>query len=98
MRKRIIYILILLCFLVTIHRCLWIYEEISSIEYLLNERIKIMNGFLYGDKDIINMNDIKQQLSNIEAEKLLINDVDILCKVIDNPTDYELALSVKVEK
>ena len=74
------------------------HKEISSIEYLLNERIEIMNDFLYGSKNINDMKYLKENLSKIEAEKLLNNDVDILFKVIDNPTDYELALNVKVDK
>jgi hypothetical protein len=71
------------------------YEEIDSIEYLLNERIEVMNEFLYGYKD---MGKLEKKLEKIEAENLLENDLDILYKVIDNPTDYELALSVEVDK
>jgi len=71
------------------------HEEIKDIDYLLNQRIVIMNDFLYGYKD---MKLLKQKLDNIEAEKLLENDLDILFKVIDCPTDYELAMNVKVEK
>lgn len=71
------------------------HEEISGMEYLLNERIEIMNEFLYGYKD---MNSLEGKLNKIEAERLLKNDLDILYKVIDNPTDYELAVNVKVDK
>lgn len=71
------------------------YEEIESIEYLLNERINVMNEFLYGYKD---MDSLEIKLDKIEAENLLKNDMDILYKVIDNPTDYELALNVQVDK
>lgn len=71
------------------------YEEIDSIEYLLNERIEIMNEFLYGYKD---MEKLEEKLDKIEAENLLENDLDILYKVIDSPTDYELALNVKVDQ
>jgi hypothetical protein len=71
------------------------YEEIDSIEYLLNERIEVMNEFLYGYKD---MGKLEEKLEKIEAENLLENDLDILYKVIDCPTDYELALSVEVDK
>ena len=74
------------------------HKEIASIEYLLNERIEIMNDFLYGSKNVDDMKVLKENLSVIEANKLLDNDVDILYKVIDNPTDYELALNVKVDK
>ena len=71
------------------------HEEISSIEYLLNQRIEIMNEFLYGYKD---MKELEDKLDDIEAENLLENDLAILNKVIDNPTDYELAQSEKVDK
>jgi hypothetical protein len=71
------------------------YEEIDSIEYLLNERIEVMNEFLYGYKD---MGKLEEKLEKIEAENLLENDLDILYKVIDSPTDYELAVSVEVDK
>lgn len=71
------------------------YEEIDSIEQLLNQRIVIMNEFLYGIKD---MENLEEKLDNIEAENLLINDLDILRKVMDSPTDYELAMSVEVDE
>lgn len=70
-------------------------EETDSIEYLLNERIKIINEFLYGSND---MNILTNKLSEIESENLLSNDLDILYKVIDSPTDYELAMCVKIHK
>lgn len=71
------------------------HKEINSIEYLLNERIKIINEFLYGYKDI---DRLEKKLNKIESDNLLQNDLDILCKVIDCPTDYELAMNVKVNK
>lgn len=74
------------------------YKEISDIEYLLNERIVVMNDFLYGEKNANDMNKLKENLEKIEAENLLTNDIDILYKVIDNPTDYELALNVKIDE
>lgn len=95
MKKRFIYIMVLL--LLFSYNSIGAYEyhdEIDDIEYLLNERIVIMNGFLYGVKD---MESLKKELSKIETEKLLENDIDVLSKIIDNPTDYELAMSVKTE-
>ncbi|MGB4438185.1 MAG: hypothetical protein WBJ13_02950 [Sedimentibacter sp.] len=96
MKNRFIYIMIIsLLFSYNSIDNYQYYEEIESIEYLLNERIVIMNEFLYGYK---NMNSLENKLDKIEAENLLKNDLDILYKVIDNPTDYELALNVQVDK
>lgn len=96
MKKRFIYIMLaLLLFSYNSISAYEYHEEISDIEYLLNERIKIMNEFLYGYKD---MDSLEDKLDDIEAEKLLENDLGILSKVIDNPTDYELAMNVKVDK
>lgn len=96
MKKRFILImLVLLLFSYNSISAYEYHEEISDIEYLLNERIKIMNDFLYGYKD---MDSLEDKLNDIEAGKLLENDIGILSKVIDNPTDYELAMSVKVDK
>lgn len=74
------------------------YKEIETLEYLLNQRICIMNGFLYGSKEDSDVEKLNLDLSQIETGTLLSNDLDILYKVIDNPTDYELAMSVNVEK
>ncbi len=96
MRKRFIFTLILL--LIFSYTSINGYEyqkERDTIEYLLNERIKIMNEFLYGYKDMM---DLKTKLKRIERDNLLENDLSILYKVIDCPTDYELAMSVKVHK
>lgn len=71
------------------------HEEINTIEYLLNERIKVINEFLYGYQD---MDRLERKLNEIELDNLLENDLDILCKVIDCPTDYELAMDVKIHK
>ena len=54
-----------------------------------------MNEFLYGYKD---MDSLKEKLSKIESGNLLQNDLDILYKVMDSPTDYELAMNVKVHE
>ena len=71
------------------------HKEIETVEYLLNERIKIINEFLYSCQD---MERLEKKLNEIESGNLLQNDLDILCKVIDCPTDYELAMNVKVHK
>ena len=96
MKKRfIIAMIVLLLFSYTSINGYEYHKETDTIEYLLNERIKIMNEFLYGYKD---MEHLKGKLSKIESKNLLQNDLDILYKVIDSPTDYELAMNVKVDK
>ncbi|WP_312831624.1 hypothetical protein [Sedimentibacter saalensis] len=96
MRNRFIFIMLIsLLFSYNSFGYYQYYEEIDSIEYLLNERIEVMNEFLYGYKD---MGKLEEKLEKIEAENLLENDLDILYKVIDSPTDYELALSVEIDK
>lgn len=96
MKKRFIFTMILLLiFSYTSINGYEYSEETDSIEYLLNERIKIINEFLYGSND---MNILTNKLSEIESENLLSNDLDILYKVIDSPTDYELAMGVKIHK
>ncbi len=71
------------------------HNEINTIEYLLNERIKVINEFLYSCQD---MDTLEKKLSKIESDNLLENDLDILNKVIDCPTDYELAMNVEIQK
>lgn len=96
MKKRFIFTMILL--LLFSYNSINGYEyhkEINTIEYLLNERIKIINEFLYGCQDL---DRLKEKLNKIESDNLLQNDLDILCKVIDCPTDYELAMNVKIQK
>lgn len=96
MKKRFIYLMIFtMLFSYISIGGLEYHHEINSIEYLLNQRIEIMNEFLYGIKD---MNLLNEKLINIEADKLLCNDLDILKKIADNPTDFELAMNVKVDK
>ncbi|WP_326910376.1 hypothetical protein [Sedimentibacter sp. MB31-C6] len=96
MKKGIMYILIVL--LLFSYKTIEGYEyhkEVTIIEQLLNERITIMNDFLYNGKDL---KDLEEKLNKIEAGDQLENDLDILSKVIDNPTDFELSKNVKVEK
>ncbi len=71
------------------------HKEIDTVENLLNQRIKVINEFLYSCQD---MDSLEKKLNKIEAGNLLQNDLDILCKVIDCPTDYELAMNVEVHK
>lgn len=71
------------------------HQEIEDLEYLLNERIEAMNEFIYGEKDVDKLN---HKLSKIEDDDLLQNDLDILQKIIDYPTDFELSIDVVVEE
>ena len=96
MKKRFIFTMIVL--LLLSYNSINGYEyhkEIETIEYLLNERITIMNEFLYGYKD---MQSLEEKLSKIESDNLLQNDLDILYKVKNSPTDYEFAMKVKVNE
>lgn len=96
MKKRFIYLMIItMLFSYISIGGLEYHQEINSIEYLLNKRIEIMNEFLYGFKD---MSLLKEKLTTIEVDKLLDNDLEILHKIADNPTDFELAMNVKVDK
>jgi hypothetical protein len=96
MKKRFVYImLVLLLFSYNSISAYEYHDEISGLEYLLNRRIDAMNEFLYGEKD---MDVLEDKLNGIEVEELLENDLCILEKVIDNPTDYELAMNVEVYK
>ena len=96
MKKRFIFsIAVLLLFSYTSISGYEYHKETDSIEYLLNERINIMNEFLYGYKD---MDDLEAKLCKIETGSLLQNDLAILHKVMDSPTDYELAINAKVDK
>lgn len=69
-------------------------NEINNIEKLLNKRIKIINDYLYEEQDFLKL---KERLEQIEKSTLLNSDLDVLSRVINNPTDYELAKSVKIE-
>lgn len=98
MKKRFRFIFIMIAMLLFSYNSISAYEyqdEITNIEYLLNERIIIINDFLYGIKD---MNQLKDRLDDIEVQEQLENDLDILFKVANCPTDYELAMSVNVDK
>ncbi|HQB64053.1 MAG TPA: hypothetical protein PLL21_06680, partial [Sedimentibacter sp.] len=44
------------------------------------------------------MDDLEAKLCKIETGSLLQNDLAILHKVMDSPTDYELAINAKVDK
>ena len=46
--------------------------EINQVEELLNERINIINTFLYGEKNPEILEKLKNDLSKIEDEKLLL--------------------------
>ena len=72
--------------------------EVNQIEELLNERINIINTFLYGEKNLEILEKLKYDLSKIEDEKLLKSDIDILTNIYYNPTDYERTTKVKISE
>ncbi|MDF2676733.1 MAG: hypothetical protein K0Q97_1042 [Bacillota bacterium] len=76
------------------------YEEINSIEYLLNERVAVINEYLFdsdenGEKDI---KTLTENLYKIESDDLLQNDLAIMKRIAENPSDYELVSNVQVNK
>lgn len=73
-------------------------NEVNQIEELLNERISIINAFLYGDKSLEILEKLEKELSKIEDEKLLKTDIDILTHIYNNPTDYERTTKVKINE
>ena len=73
-------------------------SEVNQIEELLNKRISIINSFLYGDKIPEKLKELEDNLSEIEDEKLLKTDMDILTHIYHNPTEYERATKVKINK
>ena len=73
-------------------------SEVNQIEKLLNERIKIINDFLYADKDIEALEKLEKELSNIEDARLLKADMDTLTRIYYNPTDYERTTRVKIKQ
>ena len=72
MKKRFIFtMLLLLLFSYSSINGYEYHKEISTVEYLLNERIKIINEFLYGSQD---MDRLEKKLNKIESDNLLEND------------------------
>lgn len=69
-------------------------SEIVQVEKLMNERLKIINDFLYNEQSFIRL---KRELEKIEKKSLLIKDLDILANIINNPTSFEHVKSVKIE-
>ena len=74
------------------------FKEQYEVERLLNERIAIINNFLYGEKDDKILENLKKDLSKIENEAQLDSDISILTHIYNNPTDYEYTTKVKIKK
>lgn len=73
-------------------------SEVNQIEKLLNERINIINDFLYGDKDDEVLEKLKKDLSEIEDKNLLESDMSLLTYIYNNPTDYERTTRVIIKE
>ncbi len=71
-------------------------SETNQIESLLNQRIDIINTFLYGDDKDLEI--LEKALSVIEADKLLETDMEILTHIYYNPTEYERTNKVAINK
>ncbi len=74
------------------------FKEQYEVERLLNERIAIINNFLYGEKDDKVLENLKKDLSKIEHEAQLDSDISLLTHIYNNPTDYEYTTKVKIKK
>lgn len=74
------------------------FSEQHEIERLLNERIGIINDFLYGEKDEDVLEELQSKLSKIESGVQLNSDMSLLTHIYHNPTDYERATKVKILK
>lgn len=77
------------------------FKEQYEVERLLNERIVIINNFLYSEKDendIRVLENLKDNLSKIENEAQLDSDMSLLTHIYNNPTDYEYTTKVKIKK
>ena len=73
-------------------------SEVNQIEKLLNEKINIINDFLYGDKDDEVLEKLKKDLSEIEDKNLLESDMSLLTYIYNNPTDYERTTRVIIKE
>ena len=70
------------------------HREADAVETILHSRIEIMNSFMYGEK---NLYSLRNALCKIEKDPILQSDMDVLEVIVDNPTDFEMALSVTIE-
>jgi hypothetical protein len=74
------------------------YKEMYEIERLLNERIIIINDFLYGEKNDKVLEELKDKLSKIELDAQLESDMSLLTHIYHNPSDYEYTSKVKIKE
>ncbi len=77
------------------------FKEEYEVERLLNERIAIINDFLYSDKnenDTSILDKLNDSLSRIEDGAQLDADLSLLTHIFYNPTDYEYTTKVKINK
>lgn len=74
------------------------FKEQYEVERLLNERIAIINNFLYGEKDDKVLENLKKDLAKIENGAQLNSDISLLTHIYNNPTDYEYTNKVKIKR
>lgn len=77
------------------------FKEEYEVERILNERIAIINNFLYSEKDENDtrvLEDLKDSLTKMEAGAQLESDMSLLTHIFYNPTDYEYTTKVKIKK
>ncbi|MTI48581.1 MAG: hypothetical protein FH761_12120 [Firmicutes bacterium] len=68
--------------------------ELSNIEELLSERMHIMNEGLFNQMDI---DTVEEKLTGIERGKLLLEDINIIKKSRELPTDYSYPFGMKIK-
>lgn len=71
------------------------YVEPDQIEDLLNQRVEILNEYLYKNK---NYEELELKLKKIETGEILKKDLESMSYIADNPTDLDLTKSVTVGK
>lgn len=71
------------------------YVEPDQIEALLNQRVEILNEYLYKNK---NYEELELKLKKIETGEILKKDLESMSYIADNPTDLDLTKSVTVGK
>lgn len=96
---RTIFIFVLIIFLNKLNVHTYSYSnrykniDLQEVEELLNYRNNIMKDGLFNNRDI---KIIERQLSEVEKGEILYNDIDIIKKLRECPTDYAYPLELKI--